>query len=104
MKDIPMSKYHGKLVVLSTNNEDQFALLHIGVEEGQERFASFLGLAITKQDEDGTYFIVMLDEPVTPNTAPIIKLAVHESIVHRSEVPWEIFRDAVGGKFTKVEF
>ena len=90
--------YHAKLVALSTNKDSYFALLHLGVSEGREQFASLLGIAITKEDEDGTYYVV-LDVNAPDNETPIIKLAVHESLVELSEVPWEIFKDVVNGKF-----
>ena len=90
--------YHAKLVALSTNRDNYFALLHIGTNEGQEQFASFLGIASTRQDEEGTYYMV-IDDNVSGKETPIVTLAVHESLVELSEVSWEIFRDVVAGKF-----
>ena len=101
MKDLEPT-YHGKLVALSMNKDDYFALLHIGVNEGQEQFASFLGIASTRQDDEGTYYIVV-DDSVSGKETPIVTLAVHESLVEVGEVPWEIFRDAVKGKFLNLQ-
>ena len=55
MKDLE-SQFHSKLMALSTNEKDVFALLHLGTPEGIGKYASFLGFAITKEDDDGNIF------------------------------------------------
>ena len=47
------SKFDAKILSLPTNEENYFAILHIGSPVGNKRFASFLGFAMRKEADDG---------------------------------------------------
>jgi len=61
---------------------------------------SSLGLAFTKQEESGTYYVV-LDNETPENETPIIKVSIHESQVELCDITWEMTRDILNGKFTR---
>jgi len=95
-------KFHAKIMCLPTiESEDCFALLHIGTNEGDSQYASFLGMAITKTDDDGLYYLVVNDTPFDEETQefPTVLMAFHNSVVENSDVPWEIFKAKMDGEF-----
>ena len=95
-------KFHSKIICLPTvESEDCFALLHVGTNEGDSQYASFLGMAITKIDEDGLYYIVVENTPFDERTQefPTVLMAFHNSVVENSDIPWEIFKAKMDGEF-----
>ena len=98
----PEPKFHAKIMCLPTvESADCFALLHIGTNEGDSQYASFLGMAITKMDDDGLYYLVVADTPFNEETQefPTVLMAFHSSVVETSDVPWEVFKAKMDGKF-----
>ena len=96
------SKFHAKIMSLPTvESEDCFALLHMGTNEGESQYASFLGMAITKTDDDGLYYLVVEDTPFDEKIEefPTVLMAFHSSVVENSDVPWEIFKAKMDGEF-----
>ena len=91
-------KFKAKILSLPTNEEDYFAILHLGNPIGEQQFASFLGFAMRREDEEGVYFMVLEDEQPEDNY-PIVMMAFHEDVVEESDIPWEVFRDKMKGKF-----
>ena len=95
-------KFHAKILCLPTvENEDCFVLLHLGTNEGEAQYASFLGMAITKIDDDGLYYLVVEGTPFDEGTQefPTVLMAFHNSIVENSDIPWEIFKAKMDGEF-----
>ena len=95
-------KFHAKILCLPTvESEDCFALLHLGANEGESQYASFLGMAITKTDDDGLYYLVVEGTPFDEGTQefPTVLMAFHNSIVENSDIPWEIFKAKMDGEF-----
>lgn len=100
MKDLE-PRFHSKLMALSTNEKEVFALLHLGTPEGIGKYASFLGFAIIKEDGDGKYFLILADNKPSNGEFPTVLMAFHESVIESSDIPWEILRDKLEGKFDK---
>ncbi len=96
------SKFDAKILSLPTNEENYFAILHIGSPVGNKQFASFLGFAMRKEDDDGVYFMILEEEQPEDNY-PVVMMAFHEDVVEESDIPWEVFRDKMDGKF-KTEY
>ena len=92
------SKFKAKILSLPTNEENYFAILHLGNPVGEQQFASFLGFAMQKEDDEGVYFMILEDEQ-PEDGYPVVMMAFHEDVVEESSVPWEIFRDKMNGKF-----
>lgn len=101
MKEIK-PKLNAKILSLPTNEENYFAILHIGNPNDGQQFASFLGFAMRREDEDGVYFMVLEEEQPEDNY-PVVMMAFHEDVIEESDVPWEVFRDKMEGKF-KTEY
>ncbi len=81
-------------------------MLHLGTNEGEEQFASLLGIAVKKSDEDGIYYMVLDDTEIPSDDIdefPVVMMAFHEDVIEHSSIPWEIFRDKMNGKFNNKE-
>ena len=92
-------QFHARLMALPTNDEGVSAILHVGTPEGIGKYASFLGFGITKDDEDGRYFLILENSKPSNEEFPTVLMAFHESIIEPSEIPWEVLRDKLKGKF-----
>lgn len=103
MKDLE-PQFHSKLMGLPTNDEGVFAILHVGTPEGVGKYASFLGFGITKEDEDGTYFLILDSNKSANGEFPTVLMAFHESTVEMNTLPWEILRDKLNGKFNNKRY
>ena len=98
----PEPEFHAEIMCLPTvESEDCFALLHLGANEGESQYASFLGMAITKTDDDGLYYLVVEGTPFDEETQafPTVLMAFHNSVVRNSDIPWEIFKAKMDGEF-----
>ena len=96
------TKFHAKIMSLPTvASKNCFALLHMGTNEGDSKYASFLGMAMTKIDDDGLYYLVVADTPFDERIQefPTVLMAFHNSVVENSDVPWEVFKAKMDGEF-----
>ena len=93
-------KYHAKIMALPTNSKEHFALIHLGINEGENQFASFLGIATEQTDDDGSYYVVLAEHEIS-DEEPVVLMAFHRDVVEASTVPYEIFKANLDGKFDK---